>query len=120
MLISTGFLVDSYPDNTSYLMIRGAPNAQVDSKMSSLIHFRGELTDSETKHLKKAVTDAEEAGLTGVPKNEDVIGEPWIITAHSTGAMDMYVASRVGLSKVFTAKSVPALAESIRQSPYSE
>lgn len=54
-----------------------------------VIHVRGERTDLGTRQRKKAITDTKQAGLIDVPNPEDVIGESWIISAHSSGAVSL-------------------------------
>lgn len=82
--------------------------------ISSLVQFGGTWSTSEAELIGEAAVEAERAA---VPALVDGPGgcAPWISTCQTAGTTDLYTATRVGTTRVFVAKSAPALADKIRR-----
>lgn len=82
--------------------------------MSSLVYFDGAWSTSDTELVKEAVAEAEQANLPDVSSMPNG-RTPWVSTYHLAGIPALYIASRLGVSRIFVAKSAAALADKIRR-----
>lgn len=78
---------------------------------SPIVRFEGDWAARERDLLAEAVAEAETDEL---PSFADFCSAPWVATCHTEGATDVYAATRIGVSRVLSARSASGLAERVR------
>jgi hypothetical protein len=84
---------------------------------SSIVSFEGNWSVHEKDLVGEAVAQAETDEL---PSYAHFQSSPWVATCHNQGETDVYAVSRIGVSRVMSARSASDLAEQIRQFARSE
>lgn len=83
---------------------------------ASLVRFKGDWSARESELVGEAVGEAETDEL---PSFTHFQSAPWVATCHKDGETDVYAASRIGVTRVLSARSASGLAERIRSSARS-
>lgn len=79
---------------------------------SPIVRFEGDWSARERDRVEEAVEVAETDDLPSYPHFQSA---PWVATCHTQGAIDVYAISRIGVTRVLSARSASGLAERIRQ-----
>jgi hypothetical protein len=95
--------------NRSWFLMAASPPSE---ELSSIVRFEGDWSARESELVGEAVAEAETDEFPSFPHFQPV---PWVATCHNQGETDVYAASRIGVTRVLSARSASGLAERIRE-----